>query len=131
MNKNYILLVLIFITTSALSQSIVNRDITWNAAKSVELHSNVDVVKPSKLITRGTSQIEWVTGEDVLTFIITSVDGTWTSPNQTGSLVYHVTYQDRPGKITIERSTDITAIIDFTESAPEALQQKILIDSFE
>jgi hypothetical protein len=57
--------------------------------------------------------------------------GAWNDINANGSLTYKVKYQGRPGKIVLEKTvTGITFIIDFTEAAPEAIQQKIWIDSF-
>ena len=133
MKKYYILLLLLILTSAGFSQSVTSRDITWSSAKSVELHSTVDLNQSSKLVTHSTKQIDYVqSNNSTLTFLISSIDGTWSDPNTNGSLVYHVKYQSRPGKITIERTgSGIVATIDFTESSPDAVKQKILIDSFQ
>jgi hypothetical protein len=133
MKRNYILILLLLLTSTAFSQSVTTRDITWNSAKSVELHSSVDVNQSCKLVTRSNKQVDLVQSNGTtLTFLISSITGTWSDPNTNGSITYKVTYQSRPGKITIQRTAaGIVANIDFTESAANALQQKILIDSFQ
>lgn len=133
MKKFYILLLLLLATGTAFCQSITNREITWHTAKSLELHSNVELNQSGKIITRANRQIDYVVDENnTLSFAITGIVGSWNDLNTNGSLTYKVKYQGRPGKIVLEKSASgITITIDFTEAAPEAMKQKILIDSFE
>jgi hypothetical protein len=133
MKKYYILFLLLIITGTVFAQSITSRDITWLSAKSVELRSSVDLNQNCKLITRSNKQVDYILNEtSTLTFVISGIDGTWSDPNTNGSLTYRVKYQGRPGKIIIQRTdSNITATIDFTESAADALKQRILITSFQ
>jgi hypothetical protein len=86
MKKLNILLPFLFITSIGFGQSVTSRDITWSSAKSVELHSSVDIVQVATLVTHTNKQIDYVVNNNTLTFIITSIDGTWTDASANGKL---------------------------------------------
>jgi len=133
MKKYYILMFVFFLTSHAFSQSVVSRDITWSSSNNTELHSNVNIVQNCKLITRSNIQIDYIINEsNTFIFSIHEIVGVWNDPNMNGAITYHVQYQGRPGIIIIERTdTGISAILDFTDTAADALKQKIFINSFE
>jgi hypothetical protein len=131
--KNILILLFLLISGTVFCQSITSRDVMWISVKSTELHSGVDLIQNCTVITRSNKQVDYVQSNGTtITFLISSIQGTWNDPNANGSLTYKVKYQNRPGKVIIERTTaGIVATIDFTESAANALQQKILIDTFQ
>ena len=127
-----IVMLVFTVGTNVFAQGIINRDITWYTNQSVELHSSVTMDKSGRIITHGKTTIDYVVSDtQTLTFSITKIEGTWADPNVAGTLTYRVKYQGKPGKIIIERAATLTAVIDFTEVAPEAMKQKILITSFQ
>lgn len=133
MKKIFVFIFIFFIVGAAFSQSITSRVITWSSSTSTELHSNVNIDHHCTLITRSDNQIDFVIeGNSALIFSVNSIDGNWSDPNVNGSLTYHISFQGRPGVVIIERTDfGISAVIDFTETASDALKQKIIIDHVE
>jgi hypothetical protein len=131
-NGAIILLILILIVAENVQGQVISRTITWNSNSNTELHSNVVVQETCKMITNANSSIDLVCeNADTLTFSITSIEGALNNPDETGSIIYHVEYQERPGKIYLDHSDQLTITIDFTESTASAMKRKFLINSFE
>jgi hypothetical protein len=103
----------------------------WYSDLTIELHSNENIDVYTELIINESSAI-LNRDDNTVHFKISKTEGTWSDPRQDGMLLYRVTYQDKPGKITLKRNgQELIATIDFTEITPEAMKQVIVINRFE
>lgn len=79
------------------------------------------------------STIKWIqkNGQMIDTYTITSTEGQWTNIAANGSILYHITGHDIPGKVTLTRTSEgVRMIVDFTQNDPKALKHEFVISSF-
>ncbi len=108
---------------------IVQRIVAWQSNQSIELHSMSAISSTCQVVTKTDQTVELVWG-DTKVFNVTSIDGDWADPAQEGSLIYHVTFQEVNGDITIKKEgTDTTVLIDFTSEFPGGMKLKLIINS--
>ena len=124
-------ILLLMTITEVFCQSIVQRDITWYSEQNTDLNAAVQLSASCRIVTHRNQTIDLIWG-DTKTFSVVSVDGNWLDPNQEGSLLYHVKYQEVNGEITINRiANEITIVIDFTKEFAAGIREKFIINRFE
>ena len=108
---------------------IIQRNVTWQSNQSIELHSMSAISSTCQVVTKTDQTVELVWG-DTRVFGVTSIDGDWADPAQEGSLIYHVTFQEVSGDITIKKEgAETTVVIDFTSEFPDGMKLKLIINS--
>jgi hypothetical protein len=111
---------------------IVSREVSWQTARSLELHSNQQGDRSCKVVTRKDKSIDLICGTDTLTFAIARVSGTWTDHTKDGSLKYDVTYLELPGKIVVSRNgEEVSVFIDFTEKVKDGMKRRFFVSQID
>jgi hypothetical protein len=114
---------------SVQAQDIATSNLKWTANRSIDLHSSTNFNVVSNIITLSNVAIEFERGGSTMHFDVTGVEGTWTNVQETGSILFHVGFQNAQGKIVIERvDGDVMITIDMTESTPGGIKQRMIVD---
>ena len=109
MKKIYPLLVLLCLTIAsqplcAQSPSITSDTLRWNASGFTDKLANVTVNKGCQFITYGNSKADWVQGNYIITFNVSSVSTSWQDLNANGKATYTISNEDVSGQLIISRT---------------------------
>jgi hypothetical protein len=130
MKTIYTLIIIMASITVAPAQDVRKSDLRWIGTHCIELHSNTELSIASEVHTRDTSVIVLKRDGTLVQFPVARVEGEWRNVQEDGKVIYHITYQAKPGTIMIERlNNEASIVIDFTSSTPEALLQRIPVTS--
>lgn len=131
----FVTLLLFFIAGATLAQNIRQTE----SVLITSYATNLLLVTPDtfEMVSRfeidQESTIKWIqkNGQREDVFTITSIEGQWTDIAANGSIIYHVTGYEIPGKVTLTSTSEgVRMVVDFTQNDPKALKHEFVISSF-
>ena len=128
--KLYLYIFLLLITGIAPSFcQVLEKTTTWYSTRTIELNSGQDINETTTLITKGTSEIQFLRGGADFTFQIMSVNDRSAEHTE---IDYNVSFQGMAGIVKLYKENEqYVFVIDFSQSAEASIKQKILIERFE
>jgi hypothetical protein len=128
------ILLLAFLICSTISQAqnvtVAQKNLTWYSEQCIEKHSGVMLNSGSRIEVHAGASVDLVIQEQITSFSIESITGSWASEDQDGSLEYTIKYNSTlPGKMVITRSGGRTEIsVNMTEANPEGIHFVFFVD---
>ena len=109
--------VVLFILFSLLNAAAQTSSITWQSESVKDLRSNEETPFACQFIIYPNDRIEWVQGEYVERYSLTSTEGNLPAAGS-GVVTYTITKEGILGKVTVERISegDVRLTLDLTKN---------------
>ncbi len=128
--KTLIIISLLIIPVTLLSQDIKTTNLAWSVSGLNDLRTSKSENYACTFETRGAGDILWKQrgGSYLTTLRVSSVDGDWTDVKNPGQVVYRISVDGQTGTLTFERNdSGLFVTLDLSQSRSERMRHRLSV----